>query len=282
MLNVSCPTTPNTDLSCVTDIPNPPASFTDNASTTDSIDFDTLQAGFDILEACGEIVVTYSDADNGGQGCSGMPLIVTRTYRILDDLNTNGMWDTGEDTTTCSETFTIVDQTAPTIMCPGDITIYLDAGCVLMPADTMPSSTGVPTDTMDNCTAIPKVTYSDNVSAFGCTAGMNPYGTIMRMWSAMDSCNNMASCTQTITIQDTIPPMITVCAATDTVYVNANCMFIADTMSTGVPTATDNCSAVGFSFRDDTTDLGCTNKLDPYGKITRTWMAMDSCGNVDS
>ena len=66
-------------------------------------------------------------------------------------------------------------------------------------ASTDPSSTGQLTAT-DNCTMPPVVQYTDNISANG--------DVITRDWMIMDGCNMSVGYTQTITIIDTIAPVI--------------------------------------------------------------------------
>ncbi|MHC5023750.1 MAG: hypothetical protein ACYTGG_07545, partial [Planctomycetota bacterium] len=64
-------------------------------------------------DACGDATVEcLPDTDNGGSGCPGDPLIITRTYLATDECG---------NTETCEQLITVVDDTPPTITsCPGD------------------------------------------------------------------------------------------------------------------------------------------------------------------
>jgi len=54
----------------------------------------------------------------------------------------------------------------------------------------------------DNCDTSPTVTYTDVPSLGGC----NGTGTIARTWKAEDDCGNIATCVQTITVEDNTLP----------------------------------------------------------------------------
>jgi hypothetical protein len=107
--------------------------------------------------------------------------------------------------------------------------------------------------------------------------GCGSTGIILRTWTATDDCGNTASCEQSITIQDTTPPVIT-CPADITV----NCSASLDPSALGSATATDNCVSNGnitIEYSDNTSGLtGCGGT----GIIIRTWTAMDPCGNSSS
>ena len=112
-------------------------------------------------------------------------------------------------TETCTQVITVMDNIDPTVTltCPADTTIN---GC---PAGTDASNTGNATaDFDDNCElASSGFSYSDAVIdsiSVGCY-------TIVRTWTATaaDACGNSATetCTQTITVQDIVPPLLGVC-----------------------------------------------------------------------
>src|SRR5213079_3334309 len=91
---------------------------------------------------------------------------------------------------------------------------------------------------------------------------------------ASDGCGNRASCVQTISFQDTTPPVIA-CPADITL----ECTMPPTTDNTGVATASDTCSGVtNISFVDAFDTTNCTGK----GAIVRTWKAIDGCGNSAS
>ncbi|GMU81783.1 MAG: hypothetical protein AMXMBFR47_16540 [Planctomycetota bacterium] len=123
----------------------------------------------------------------------------------------------------------------------------------------------------DNCDPNPLVTFTD-VFTPNPTC---PYtGTIARTWTATDYCGNFATCTQTITIVDTTPPVI-ICPPDVTV----ECDESTDPAATGAATATDNCDPLPvITFTDSITPGGCPDEY----LITRTWTATDACLNAAS
>jgi len=106
-------------VSCVADIP---AASIDDVTASDN---------------CPGVTVAHvSDTSNGGAGCAGSPMIITRTYAAVDAAGNSG---------TCSQIFRVEDQVPPTIACPP--AVALNCG-----DDTSPAATGIATAT-DNCLA---------------------------------------------------------------------------------------------------------------------------------
>jgi uncharacterized delta-60 repeat protein len=106
------------------------------------------------------------------------------------------------------------------------------------------------------------------------TNGLCPQA-IMRTWRVIDACGNSNICSQTVTVLDTIPPILT-CPTNKTVICGTAWTF--DT-----PTATDNCSpstAAGPGLLPVTILNTVTNGTCPM-VITRTWRAADACGNTN-
>jgi hypothetical protein len=113
----------------------------------------------------------------------------------------------------------------------------------------------------------PTVTHEGDVASGACPK------TIARTYKATDASGNMATCTQTITVQDTMAPVLSGCPA-DTAY-----QCLSQMPAPATVTAVDNCDgAVAVSFSEAQSDPGssCNNT------ITRTWTARDVCGNVAS
>ncbi|MFK8009738.1 MAG: Ig-like domain-containing protein [Saprospiraceae bacterium] len=134
---------------------------------------------------------------------------------------------------------------------PNDITIECD------------ETVSVPTVTAtDNCSTGMTVDYSFDENLGTCT------GTIIRTWTVTDDCGNVATETQTITVQDSEAPFLW--------GVPSNTTFDCNSQYPGIPnvTATDDCSGV-MSITYDTLLVGGSC---PY-TITRTWTATDSCNN---
>jgi hypothetical protein len=93
------------------------------------------------------------------------------------------------------------DTENPTITCT---TVTLNS--LTAPRD--PYATGYPT-LSDNCsdyaTLTNNLTFTDDLSGL---TGPNVTGTILRQWTVYDDSNNTNTCTQTITINDTVGPVI--------------------------------------------------------------------------
>ncbi len=143
------------------------------------------------------------------------------------------------------------------ITCPPDATLQCGSG-------TGTNVTGVATVTSSgNCNAL--LTYSDSTAPGNCAANY----VITRTWTATpQTCGQAVSCTQTITVQDTNGPTLTVPAD-----VTVECSAIPPE---GTATATDNCDSSPV-----VTYLGETRTGTPCDYLlVRTWKATDACGNT--
>ncbi len=168
----------------------------------------------------------------------------------------------------CTQTITVNDTTAPTITCPANITRPNDPGTCSATVDP-----GTATAT-DNCgTATVMGSRSDG-------AALNapyPKGTTTITWTATDGSGNTASCTQTVTVNDTENPVIT-CPAS--IAASTDPGICAAHVDPGTATATDNCDTpVITATRSDGQPLTATY---PKGTTTITWTATDSSGNHSS
>lgn len=196
------------------------------------------------------VTITYlgeSIPGNGG-ACPGNYIIV-RTWSAQDACS---------NSTTASQMITVQDITPPVVVSvPADIVV----SCDNIPA------VGIPTAT-DNCDASPTITYTGATRING--ACPNSY-TLKRNWTITDDCGNTSTAVQTLSVEDTTPPVFTFVPGPITV----NCDLVPHV---GSPTATDNCaSSVLISYIGDTRTNGpCP---DSY-TLTRSWKAADSCGNT--
>jgi hypothetical protein len=175
------------------------------------------------------------------------PQLITRTWQ---------MTDTCANTVTCSQTVTVEDTKPPVLTCAPNKTV----NCSLV------GSTGgnfdAPTAS-DGCsgTNVTITILSTVTTTNGCSRLMT------RTWQASDACNNTNTCSQTITLVDTTPPVLT-CPANKTV--NCNTVWTFD-----APTATDSCSGTNVTL----TILGTVTNGTCLRVITRTWQATDACNN---
>ncbi len=150
----------------------------------------------------------------------------------------------------------IVDTTPPVIRCPQDRIVKCDSS-------TAPSFTGY-ARAADNCDPNPSITYIDKTDMKDCGE------TIRRIWIATDACGNSSKCVQKIKLVDYIPPSLR-CPPDVTI----TCEGSRKPFYTGYPRVVDNCDPHPLVTYRDTVGLrGC------HGYITRTWQAIDACGNT--
>jgi len=171
-----------------------------------------------VSDGCSSVAVSYSDVVSNG--CAATKT-VWRTWTATDACGntTNGL-----------QIISVIDTTKPTFTCPrvsvqcvtdipapyADLTSFLAAG-------------GTATDSCSSVLAFSQISDSGLV-------GRCP-GTVTRVYRVTDVCGNFAECTQTITVDDTIPPVL-ICPTNLIVQ----CGFSVDPTNTGWATATDNCS----------------------------------------
>ncbi|WP_264526257.1 HYR domain-containing protein [Flavobacterium sp. N502536] len=177
----------------------------------------------------------------------------------------------GNVSAACTQTITIIDSEKPIINCLANITQVTDPGtCNASVTITNPTAT-------DNCSTA--FTFTGVRSdALPLTAAY-PTGVTTITWTATDASGNVSTaCAQTITITDTVKPVLK-CPAnliqtTDTGKCSAS-------VTITNPTATDNCSTV-FTFTGVRSDALALNAAYPTGVTTITWTATDASGNVST
>ncbi len=201
------------------------------------------------------ITISYTDqTENLGQ-CNGTGSF-TRHWSAMDMCG---------NVAVCIQTVVIVDNSPPQLTIPPPITISCNQS-------TNVATTGQATAT-DNCTPAANVVVSFSDNVLGLT-GCSGTGVIVRTWSAVDACQNIATATQFITVQDVTPPQVT-CPANITISCESSILPAV----TGALTATDQCSSVFKWYTDQvTTPPGCNGT----GIILRHWSATDGCGNLST
>lgn len=197
----------------------------------------------------GDIMVVF-DESNNYVGCGGYTGTVTRMWTAADDC---------DNESTCTQVITVIDNVPPVLSgCPLDITILCD--------EPIPAAAVVTATDLCDVDVIPAF---DEDTDFGiCDANT---GTITRTWTAADDCGNEATCTQVITVIDNVPPVLSGCP--DDVTIECT----NPLPPPAVVTATDNCDNDVVPMLSNLFNLnGCGGYT---GTLTRTWMAMDDCGN---
>ncbi|MBA6152592.1 HYR-like domain-containing protein [Gelidibacter maritimus] len=186
--------------------------------------------------------VTYIDSSTGE-----CPIIVTRTFSVTDAC---------DQTASSTQIITIENDVPPTLVIPQDEIV--ECGDL-----TDPSATGTAI-VSDSCGNV-EITFSDVITPGACEGEY----AINRTWTATDTCGNVATAVQTISVQDTIAPVFAALPADSTIECSVTPEFAQ-------AVATDACdSDLTLTFEDITTPGTCEGEF----AITRTWTATDACGN---
>ena len=155
---------------------------------------------------------------------------------------------------TATQLVTVVDTTLPTITAPANIVTTTTSGC---------TATGIilgtPT-TADNC-SVASVTNNAPTTY--------PVGVTTVTWTVTDGSGNVATATQTVTVNDTTLPTIT---APANVIVSTNNECSAINVILGLPVTADNCTVASV------TNNGLSSF--PLGVTTVTWIVTDASGNT--
>lgn len=179
-------------------------------------------------------------------GMDGCTQIISRSWSATDDCGNVG---------TIGQTVYIIDTQAPVAIT--DIPAVITVECI----DDVPTYDVVFTD---NCDDLLEPTAISSIGIDGCTE------IISRSWSAMDDCGNVGSIGQTVYVVDTQAPVF-LNEPTDVVI---TCM--DQIPPAPVVEAEDACSDFDLTFAETSTQGNCPIV------ITRTWTAIDECGNEDS
>ena len=137
-------------------------------------------AGGGVSDNCDPNPVVTHVSDVAGGSC---PKVIVRTYKARDFCGNEA---------TCTQTIIVNDTMAPVLTCPAAVSVQCDSDVPL------PDFAGG--SVSDNCDASPVVTHVSDVAS-----GSFPK-TIARTYKARDLCGNEVTCTQTITVNDTLPP----------------------------------------------------------------------------
>jgi gliding motility-associated-like protein len=208
-------------------------------------------AGASATDNCGTITWTNDfTALSNECGATGS---ATVTFTATDDCG---------NTATTIATFTIKDNTAPTIIAPSDITIQCDQD-----PDDINNITGTPTGISDTCSTT-NVGYNDVITAGNCANNF----IITRTWTATDECGNSSSDVQSITVEDTTAPVVTVPAA-DLAMECFDATAVAIWAATA--SANDNCDGTLTVTPTYTAPADNCNQT-----VTVTFTATDACGNI--
>ncbi|PUZ23208.1 hypothetical protein DCC81_22700 [Chitinophaga parva] len=227
--------------------------------TTVNCDAIPAQADLAVTDNCSvtnSVKVVKSSARTNIVGACGNHYLLTYTWTATDECG---------NVATVKQVITVQDTTRPkfTMPTPKDTTVNCDA---------VPAQSDLTVS--DNCSATANVKVAKTVTRVNGTGCANNYKLIYT-WTATDECFNVATVSQTITVQDTTRPKFTMAVPKDTIV---NCDAIPAQTNL---TASDNCSAaanvkvVKTVSRVNIPGATCTNSY----KLVYTWTASDECGN---
>ena len=149
----------------------------------------------------------------------------------------------------------LVDTTAPELTIPADYTIECDQEIIYDDASAT-----------DNCDGDVAIELETEIIEGDCPQSYQ----IVRTWTATDDCDNESMATQTITVQDTTAPELTIPAD-----YTVEC---SDEITYDDASATDNCGMVEIGEVMTTVAGDCTGNY----TMTRAFTATDECGNMTS
>jgi gliding motility-associated-like protein len=165
------------------------------------------------------------------------------------------------------QTFTImVIQSTPSLTCPGNLT----ATCSITEQPPYPSFAAF-TGAGGSASSVGSVIVPSTFTLVSeVSDGLTCPETVTRTYSIEDTCGNLATCTQTIIVDDNINP-------TGTAPANIAVQCIGDVPAFDVTLITDeadNCGVPSVTFISDVSDGNTCPET-----ITRTYRITDACGN---
>ncbi len=194
---------------------------------------------------CEATIPDYRSLANASSPCGDMSMItltqdpVGGTVTMMGDSSIQVVTITATDAAvppnvvSCTFEVILVDDTNPTItVCPPDETVFLDADCSAMIPDFRANLVGE-----DNCEALIDMEVAQTPvpgTVFG-----NDDTEIVVTYTLDDTNGNSVSCMATVTLQDTISPMIT-CPTDQVIFTDGNCE--AQLPNYTNATVSDNCT----------------------------------------
>ncbi|MEL6123497.1 MAG: choice-of-anchor Q domain-containing protein, partial [Bacteroidota bacterium] len=217
------------------------------------------------LDANGMATLQASNIDDGSSdNCAVMTRTLSRTDYTCMDIGTNlvtlRVSDSSDNIDSCTTTVVVLDTISPMAICQSD-TIYVDATgeAILVISDLDGGST-------DNCGSI---TYPVERDTFGC----DDIGVQVVALLVADPSDNTDMCSATVTILDTLPPIVRCKNAVITLGSNGEATLQPSQVDGG---SSDVCSTVELSL--DQTLFTCAD----VGNVSVTLTARDTFGNSSS
>ena len=218
------------------------------------------------LDANGNATLDLTSVASADDNCSVLSFTASKTTFDCTNLGDNGVIltaiDFSNNITNDTIVVTVIDNIAPDLNVVNNTTIYLDAnGIATLNVSEVASAT-------DNCG---NPTLSASQTDFTCDNLGDNIVTI----TADDGNGNIATGQITVTVEDTLPPVISVRSSNPVVYLDQNgqASILIDTIAS----ATDNCTA-NPTLTADKTSFTCDNLGDNIITLTAT----DAQGNTST
>ena len=217
------------------------------------------------LDANGNKVITASDIDNGSfDNCSSLNLSLSKSTFDCNDLGIKLVTLTGTDasgnSSSFTDTVTVIDNIAPTLRCK-PITVSLSSSGF---ANITVSD--IDDGSFDNCNLL-NLTLSKNT--FNCSN----LGSNTVVLSGIDSEGNSSSCTTVVSVIDNIAPIMSCKPITIYLDSNGNAVINPTDLNNG---SSDNCSSLNLVLSQST--FNCSN----IGVNSVTLSGTDASGNTSS
>ncbi|MCB9235050.1 MAG: HYR domain-containing protein [Bacteroidia bacterium] len=207
-------------------------------------------------------VVTTSDNCTGEVLTQTGGLGVGSTFPVGTSSSSWLVTDPSGNEATCSFTITVTDNENPVITCPADLTVSNDAG-------NCSAVVNYAVSTSDNCTGktLSQNTGQSSGSAFA-------IGSTTNSFTVTDASGNTASCSFTVTVNDTESPTLSCPSAISVSNDAGNCSAVV----TYSVTASDNCT--GYSLSQTAGQASGTTFA--LGSTSNSFTVTDASGNSTS
>ncbi len=230
----------------------PQAAFADASCSALVPDFIGTSTISDNCTPFGSLTISQSPAAGASVGVGVHTVTITVT-------------DGAGNSNNCNTTFTVTDNTPPTVACGAPQSAFADATCSALVPDFIGTST-----IADNCTPFGSLTIVQSPAA-GTAVGLGVHAVTI---TVTDGAGNSSGCGTSFTVTDNTPPSIT-CGAPQSAFADATCHAEVPDFTAGA-TATDNCGPIVK------TQTPAAGTLAGLGANTITVTATDGAGNSAS
>ncbi len=195
--------------------------------------------------------------------------------------------DASNNTATCTQTVTVVDNQKPVVTCPSDVSMNV------VP-NSCANSYAIVDPITDNCTgATWSASFSGNAAGnptnvSGIADGTNSStisfnkGITTVTLGGTDGTNAATACSFTVTVIDNVVPVITAPAAVSEVTSHDGTGNCTTTAALGAPIVSDNCGTVSYAAKVAGSTINTSSYAFAIGATTVTWVATDAAGNAAS